>query len=708
MLRAAEAATHHDCTGGENASGEQQTGLRGVERPSVLARLVAEQTGVGTASDVGARRHGVIRVVGVAGRLIGRGVILAVGRLFFRRSLLLRLFDHRHHEGERELGRVAFGVVGDQEVLTLDRSEHAGADEVDVRPLVVRQVLDHAVDRHVRDLVEVGQLDRQLLEPAVRRGGHVVLHGDRGSAVVDHEPSRGRRGVVARQIPGRDLDLVGAILCVQGGVDREVERVRVLDLVADELLPLAVDELHELDVRTVGVLLDLADREGVLTADDLAARKRQDRLRGVELDDDGGLVAQPVLEDEGVLTLDRAEHARLEAVEIRPHVVRDRLLDSVDPELRDVRLVVQLEADELVDAFAALGAIGRRRAGLDEARRTGGVEVQRVRLAGVAGDVVRDDGVGTLDCSELARLDAVEVGVDAVGEILHDTVDGDVGDLAGIEELEARDLGPAVDERRPRLERDRRVGVVDDERELAGRRDVPRGVERVVLHRVGAVGQTAEVDRQAPACTAHSHLVGVDERGTGVDVRDDLDETGLIGRTDHEGCAGAVEAAGRPREDACDGLGRVENRSGEGQCLGRAVLLDRSGLGGGRVVGVELLGGLLLGRFDRGLLDGVGGLGLLGGVGGLLAGDLLGTGVAGVGRLGRVGCHCGHRRNENEGGDESDSREAALRDGLGSHESGHGFLVCCVSGDVKVQSKKTIPYNTGVSSTNSLLIKALF
>ena len=320
-----------------------------------------------------------------------------------------------------------------------------------------------------------------------------------------------------------------------GVVVRLLLRCRVA--VGEEALRHVVDRRVEgqCDPRALANLVpDLGD-----TGDDRGGRVQDHRV--------GGLVTQTVGEDKGVQTLDCAENAGTETVEVRPDVVRDLLLDAVHPEARDVGLVVELVAREPVGATTTDSSVNRRRAGLESGCRASGVEVQQVRRAGVAGSVVRDDGVQPLDRTELSRLDGVEVGPTVVAEVLLHAVDGDIVDKTTgvVGQAEARDGGPSVNERRAGLQCDDRSVVVDGERQSLRLGDEVRGVERVVLHRVGARGKTSEVDRQAPARTARGNLAGVDEGGTGVDVRDDLLEADVVSCGDHEGCASAVEGTGR-------------------------------------------------------------------------------------------------------------------------------------------------------------------
>jgi len=100
----------------------------------------------------------------------------------------------------------------------------------------------------------------------------------------------------------------------------------------------------------------------------------------------------------------------------------------------------------------------------DVDHRNGGVDHEGDD-GGVAGDVVDDELVDALDRSERARLDAVDVGVGVVAEVLEDPVDGHLVDLVEVVELEANVLEDAVRPDGFGLDGDARSDVVDREAE---------------------------------------------------------------------------------------------------------------------------------------------------------------------------------------------------------------------------------------------------
>ena len=343
--------------------------------------------------------------------------------------------DHRcggvDHEGDD--GGVARDVVDDELVDALDCPERPRLEAVDVRVGVVAEVLEDPVDGHLVDLVEVVELEADVLEDAVRPDGF-GLDGDARSDVVDREAERGA-GLVVGLVPGADLDLRRA-LGVEGGVDREVGHVRVVEPGARELDPLAARELLEFHVGLGRVGLDLGDVEGLDAVDQTTRGGGDGRLRRVQHEGVRRLVAECVFEHEGVEALDCTERPRRDAVEIRVLVRRQRLDAAVEGRRNDLRGIEELVADVLVEPARTDETV------LDRSGRAGRVEHEGVAEC-VAGDVEDDDRVGSLDCAERARLDAVHVTVDVVREVLDDAVDLDLVDLFSIVQREA-DGGEAV------------------------------------------------------------------------------------------------------------------------------------------------------------------------------------------------------------------------------------------------------------------------
>lgn len=476
-----------------------------------------------------------------------------------------------------------------------------------------------------RDDTVVGdRRDHRLL---IHRGGvgrrrHHDLRG-----VVDRNRQRGG-GVVGGLVPGRDLDLVLVAVGVLRGVDRERERVGVVEPRPELLGPLAVDLLHELDIGLGGVRLDLADLVHVHTTRDHGGRGDDRGLGRVDGHELGRRdAAEPVLQGDPVVSLDDAEDARGETVEVTPLVGRQQLDERAvgvgDRGLDDVRLVVQAERHG-AEHHVILGA---DEPVLDREGRTGDVEPRDVRLCArgvgvcigqVARAVLHLDRVLALDATEGAGGDVVVIRVRVVGLVEPDAVDEDAVDALVVEQLPVVLLGEAVDRLVGQLVVPGRGGQVDGE--LGG--DGRRGVTRVVLGcHLDLVLRRLVLTQQV---RVEGVAVGVVERDTlqlhplAVDQLVELD----VGRGrvvldlgDVEGVVVVdVLADDRDRDDR---LGRVDGVGHEGDL----VRHDVTGLGGRDL----LLGRKevrLSGRHHDGRLAG---LGLLDDLGRRLAvGDLLG------------------------------------------------------------------------------------
>ncbi len=528
---------------------------------------------------------------------------------------------------QRDLERrgVARDVLHHDGVDAFDSAELARLEAVQVRPLVVGEVLLDPVDEHLVDAAEtVEQLEAGVAVDPVRPDGF-GLDGDRRRGVVDLD-LEGRARLVAGLVPRADLDLGANVAGQRGGVEGGVEHVCLVVPRAGELLPLPVDQLLDLHVGLQRVGLGLREVPGVCAADPLdGGRHVDDRLDRVQREGVRRLVAERVLQDEGVEALDCSERPGLDAVQVGPLVRGERLLDAVEGRLDDLRLVEELEAHLAVEAF--LASLGLR---LDRGGRAGGVQGEDDDRH-VAGDVVDLEGVLTLDGSEHARLDPIEVTPDAVREILGHAVQYDLVDLPAVVQLEADVAEESVRPDGFGLDGDDRRLVVDGEVERLGRCHIAGEVQRVVAQVVLAVAEARQVDHELTRGTAGCGLGGQDDGTSRVaDVADDLDQLGLVGRGDHEVDVRRVEDAGRGREardrllrvdDGRDGDRRVEllrfllRRGCDG--LGfRSVLLDnevlrcRGVVGSGcfvRGFGTGLLGRLVGRRVRvRGGLGGVG------------------------------------------------------------------------------------------------------
>ncbi len=401
---------------------------------TVVAGLVREGQGVelGVVEHLGPHRARPVPALRQVEDGLGErhrdGLTVALGL-----PLVLHVDDRRRRHVEEDLER--HGVAGDvlqhDGVPALDRAELARHEAVQVRPLVVGQVLLDTVDEHLVDTAQpVEELEAGVAEDPVPPDG-LELDGDRRRDVVDVHAER-LAGVVAGLVGRADLDLGLDAAGELGGVERGGEVVGVLDLEPLELLPLAAHQLLDLHVGLGRVGLVLRDGPGVRPAHPLAAGRRvDDRLGGVEGEGVRRLVAQRVHQDEGVETLLGAEDARHDVVEVGPDVVRQVLLDTVDDRLVDLGGVEQLDAELLVDAVRTRGTLR-----LDREGRAGGVQGEDDDRH-VARDVVHLEGVGALHGAVDAGLDPVEVAVDVVGEVLDHAVDLDVVDLAGVVQLEA-------------------------------------------------------------------------------------------------------------------------------------------------------------------------------------------------------------------------------------------------------------------------------
>jgi len=223
--------------------------------------------------------------------------------------------------------------------------------------------------------------------------------------------------VVTSLVPGADLDLVLAIGEL-GRVDGEVERVRVQEFLTGDFLPLVVDQLLELHVRTSRVGLVLGDVERLHAVDQVPRGDVDHRNGGVDHEGDDGGVAGDVVDDELVDALDRSKRARLEAVDVGAGVVAEVLEDPVDGHLVDLVEVVELEANVLEDAVRPDGF------GLDGDARSDVVDREAERRAGLV--------IGLVPGADLDLRRALRV---------EGSVDREVGHVR-FEEPGARELDP--------------------------------------------------------------------------------------------------------------------------------------------------------------------------------------------------------------------------------------------------------------------------
>ena len=141
---------------------------------------------------------------------------------------------------------------------------------------------------------------------------------------------------------------------------------------------------------------------------------------------------------------------------------------------------------------ASAGRVGRSCRGRNDSGHDHQGERERRRVAGF---VVRDEGVQTLNRSEDAGLDPVHVAVGVVAEVLQDTVDGDLVDLVEVGQFDAEALVATRDRDRLRLDRDGRAGVVHGTRRR-GAGVVVGLVPRAHLDLVLAVTVERRVDRE--------------------------------------------------------------------------------------------------------------------------------------------------------------------------------------------------------------------